>query len=263
MNNVRWSDQDRFLGPFTIAGSGYSPFGFMLTSADDEDRRASMRVHLGKTTILAPVPNWLIRPRKTKVIAKYWSEADIARMGRDWYWQIDEREFGFCLSDGALHVHYGVQTNEWPGSKSRCFFYPWRSWRVERKTLYDADGKRFADLPLKDWESRFAIQDTCPTVRFLFRDFDGEEITAITRIEETEQKWGEGRWKWLSLFRRPRVTRGLDIRFLSEVGKRKGSWKGGTVGHGITMLPGETHEDAFRRYCPANGLVFIKRQHLQ
>jgi hypothetical protein len=29
----------------------------------------------------------------------------------------------------------------------------------------------------------------------------------------------------------------------------KGSWKGGTVGHSIAMLPGELHGAAFARYC--------------
>lgn len=32
-------------------------------------------------------------------------------------------------------------------------------------------------------------------------------------------------------------------------GPEKGSWKGGTIGHSIEMLPDELHEAAFRRYC--------------
>lgn len=51
----------------------------------------------------------------------------------------------------------------------------------------------------------------------------------------------------------------LDLEFSSEVGRRKGSWKGGTLGHGIEMLPGELHEAAFRRYCAQNDLTFVKR----
>lgn len=41
----------------------------------------------------------------------------------------------------------------------------------------------------------------------------------------------------------------LDLRFSEEVGPQKGSWKGGTIGTGCDMLPGETPEQAFRRYC--------------
>ena len=35
----------------------------------------------------------------------------------------------------------------------------------------------------------------------------------------------------------------------SSGGPEKGSWKGGTMGHGIDMVAGELHESAFRRYC--------------
>ena len=41
-----------------------------------------------------------------------------------------------------------------------------------------------------------------------------------------------------------------------ETGKRKGSWKGGTIGHSIGMEPGELHESAFRRYCTEHNMVF-------
>ena len=45
-----------------------------------------------------------------------------------------------------------------------------------------------------------------------------------------------------------------------ETGSKKGSWKGGTIGHGIDMLPGELHEGAFRRYCLAHKMKFIGRE---
>ncbi|WP_370281967.1 hypothetical protein [Pseudooceanicola sp.] len=68
-----------------------------------------------------------------------------------------------------------------------------------------------------------------PTVDFRFKDFDGEELTASTRIEEYEHKFGTGWFSWLSLFRRRRVRRSLDIRFSGETGRRKGSWEGGSL----------------------------------
>ena len=100
-------------------------------------------------------------------------------------------------------------------------------------------------------------------------DYDDEEITATTYTEEREYKKGTSWCKWLSLFIRPKVVRALDISFSAEVGPRKGSWKGGTVGHGIDMLPGENHESAFRRYCKKGykardnktyPLTFIKKE---
>ena len=41
----------------------------------------------------------------------------------------------------------------------------------------------------------------------------------------------------------------LDIEFDQETGPGKGSWKGGTFGHGIEMYEGETHLSAMKRYC--------------
>ena len=87
------------------------------------------------------------------------------------------------------------------------------------------------------------------TVSFQFEDYDGEIITATSLIEERQWEFGEGYFKWLSWFRKPKIIRSLDLQFSEEVGPEKGSWKGGTVGHGIDMLPGEMHEQAFRRYC--------------
>ena len=54
---------------------------------------------------------------------------------------------------------------------------------------------------------------------------------------------------WLSIFRRAKIRRSLSLTFSEEVGPEKGSWKGGLMGTGIEMLPGELHEAAFRRYC--------------
>jgi hypothetical protein len=88
----------------------------------------------------------------------------------------------------------------------------------------------------------------------MFNDFDGEVITATTHIEEREWRFGTGWFAWLSLFRRPRIIRSLDIRFSAEVGPRKGSWKGGTMGHSIEMLPGELHRGAFQRYAAKHNL---------
>lgn len=263
MRPIHWSDHDHYFGPFTFAREGFARFGIMLTSSDDERDQAYARLHVAGFTAITPIPGWLVRPHKVQVHARGWDAATIERMGRDWYWDIHEREFGAYTAEGALHVHYGAQTHDSSTDCSRCFFFPWRSWRVVRESLYDDAGEHFTDLPrhvrLADgeaWKKRHELQDACPTVSFDFHDFDGERITAKTRIEERERKLGEGRWRWLSIFRRPQITRSLDLQFSSEVGRRKGSWKGGTIGHSITMLPGELHEHAFRRYCEKKGLIF-------
>lgn len=255
---IRWSDSDRHLGPITVAW-GQPEFGLVLRSKGDEDAPAYGRLHLSRLTVLWPMPSWLIRPHREKIIAKSWDAGTVERLGRDWYWQIDRRAYGFTVSDGTLFLKFGRQTGDSWTDQSRCIFLPWKEWRHVRHSFYDMDGDLFADVPDRDWDARQMLEVACPTVRFQFRDFDGEEITATTRIEERQWKRGEGRFKWLSWFVRDKVRRSLDIRFSAEVGERKGSWKGGTIGTGIEMLPGELHEAAFRRYCGQNGMTFIGR----
>lgn len=263
----RWGDNDHYLGPLTYARDRkhYRPFAVVLASGCDEYPGASLRISgFGHTFILA-LPQWALKPYRKRRQA-HWDEATVERMGRDWYWSIDKREYGFSLSDGFLNVSLGRQTMDSSTDQRWGYFLPWTQWRHVRHSFYGLDGKHVATLPDTGkpylgnpgrWERERAIADAIPTVSFEFDDFDGERITATTKIEEREWRAGTGWFKWLSLFRELRVSRSLDLRFSAEVGKRKGSWKGGTIGHSIEMLPGELHEAAFRRYCQQEGLTFV------
>lgn len=58
----------------------------------------------------------------------------------------------------------------------------------------------------------------------------------------------EWRWrclKWLPLFAKKRQS--ITVEFDAEVGERTGSWKGGVMGTGYTMLPGESPLETLRR----------------
>lgn len=267
----RWSDNDKYLGPLTYArdSRGYRPLALVLASGEEEYPGASLRFSgFGRTIILA-LPEWAIRPYREKVKARFWDAATIDRLGRDWYWTIDRREYGFSLSDGFLNISLGRQTNDSSTEQRWGCFLPWTQWRHVRRSFYGLEGEHVATLPpskrfvLGDnsqWEWDRAIEESTPTASFTFDDFDGERITATTKIEEREWHFGTGLFKWLSLFRAPKVRRSLDIHFSAEVGERKGSWKGGTIGHGIEMRPSELHEAAFRRYCSEHNLTFVGRE---
>ncbi len=254
---IRWSDNDRRYGPVTVARGDFPRIGFAVTSSDDEGRDAYGRIHLWRTTILWPMPSGLIRPCREKVRARYWDAETIERMGRDWYWQVDRREYGVSIIDGVLHYNYGRQTHDSDTDCSGCYFLPWKEWRHVRHSFYDMDGDLFCHVS-DDWDERRKQEVACPSIRFNFADFDGEVIEAKTRIEERQWKRGAGWCKWLSLVWPDKIRRSLNLEFSSEVGKRKGSWKGGTIGHSIDMLPSELHEAAFRRYCEQEGLTFIE-----
>jgi len=160
-------------------------------------------------------------------------------------------EYGFMLCDGHFNIYYGRQTHDSSTEQRWGCFLPWTQWRFVRFSLYDLTGVELysEDGYARDYEGRRIAESNCPKARFEFDDYDGKRIIATTHIEEREWRFGTGYFKWLSLFRRPRVSRSLAINYSEEVGKDKGSWKGGTVGCGIDMLPNETAESAFRRHC--------------
>lgn len=261
----RWSDNDRFFGPFTYARDvrGYRPISVMLCSGDGDDYPGcSLRLSAFGHTLIAALPQ-IIKPwRRWHEITTEPTRSQCIAEGREpGYWDSHSREFGFSIVERAVHWHFGAQTHDSESDKSKCWSFPWREHRCIRHSLYDLTGDLFADLPQGKWSrNRFAvekaIEDACPVDRFNFADFDGEQIVATCRIEEREWKRGKGLFRLFFLGRNS-IRRSLDLQFSAEVGKRKGSWKGGTIGHSIDMLPGELHEAAFRRYCEQQGLTFV------
>lgn len=260
MKALRWGDNDKYFGPITYARDRrWKPLTIDLSSADDEDRCCSLRLSaFGHTVIVALPP--IVPSYRERVYPTGWTAETIARLGRNWYWQVDQRSFGFTVSDGHLDVRFGRQTNDSSTERRWGKFLPWTQWRHVRFSLYGIDGGHvWSSAGGKyDWEAQRAAEECCPGLSFDFLDYDGEAIVAATKIDEREWRFGTGWFEWLSLFRRPRIARSLDIKFTAETGERKGSWKGGTVGHSIAMLPGELHEAAFRRYCAEHHMTFVK-----
>lgn len=251
MNYCRLTDNDRRFWCFDLGErhADWQPLSIILSSGNDE--------YPGCALILRAF-GWSLRARLPKIIkahvirhkATTWDAATVARMGRDWYAEVFPCEYGFSVHDGFLQVFLGPQTWDSLTTKSWSKFLPWTQWRHVRHSFYDADGQHFwTEVEGMKWEERQRIKDGCPTAKFKVLDHDGVEIETTTRIEEREWHFGTGWFKWLSLFRRPKISRSLDIEFAAEVGPEKGSWKGGLIGTSIEMLPGELHEAAFRRYC--------------
>ncbi|WP_380778050.1 hypothetical protein [Sphingomonas sp. R86520] len=258
----RWSDNDRRLGRFIYAREKtYRPLAVEITSNGDEDDEqfSTLRLRAFGHTLIVILPP-IVKPWKRWVdtSAAPWSSNPAGG-----YWDMGKREYGFSVTEGYLSVSLGRVTNDSSTEQRWGYFLPWTQWRFVGHRLYGIDGTLFAKLhnrakwrtPESDENER--LQEVCPRALFEFDDYDGERITATTKIEEREWAFGERWCKFLSLFRRNKVRRSLDLWFSAETGKRKGSWKGGTLGHSIDMLPGELHEAAFRRYCAAHGMTFV------
>ncbi|WP_341249262.1 hypothetical protein [Cupriavidus pauculus] len=247
----RLTDNDRHFWCFDLGArhTDWRPWSLILASGTDEHPGCYLMMRAFGWSLRLRLPR-IIKPHVVKHKATTWDAATVARMGRDWYAEIFPREFGFSLSDGFLQIFLGPQTWDSLTTKSWCTHLPWTQWRHVRHSYYDRLGEHYwTEQDGMEWTERQRMQDACPTVAFRFADYDGTEIVATTRIEEREWRFGTGCFKWLSLFRRPKVRRSLDITFASEVGPEKGSWKGGLIGTGTDVLPGELHEGAFLRYC--------------
>lgn len=79
---------------------------------------------------------------------------------------------------------------------------------------------------------------------YLYTDkYDGTKIPTIIYVEERE--WRPKWLSWTKLFNRVNTT--IDVHFSEEVGNRKGSYKGGTLGCGYTIKKNETPLDCLKR----------------
>ena len=232
-------------------------FRVMLESGDDEYPGCFLVLGLGKWRKQIAIPA-IVKPGVCMVRGQYnYDEFIESRYGV----YLFENHFNICYGRGDANFNRDIFGEE---QRWSCFL-PWMEWRHVRHSLYDLSGghvftqfDRDAAKGVKQYEDFRKQEPICPKRVFTFRDFDGEEIEATTHIEEREWHRGEGWFKWLSWFTPAKIRRSLDIQFNKETGKRKGSWKGGTIGHGIDMQPGELHESAFRRYCVKHGMTFVK-----
>ena len=259
----RYSGNDNHFGPFTYSkhnDQGWRPFGLMLDSGgdheDSDNTGCNLKLHGFGRTLIVELPR-LLPDYRVKHVPTTWDAATIARLGRDHYFEVFPCEYGFTFSDKTLHVHYGPQTHDSITTKNKVFFLPWLNWRFVRQSWYGPTGQHIETLwettsrevKRAQWDWRYEFEKTLVKTVFVIEDFDGKRIECATHIEEREWRFGTGAFAWLSVFRRAKIQRSLSLAFSEEVGPEKGSWKGGTMGTGIDMLPGELHEAAFRRYC--------------
>lgn len=250
----RLTDNDRDFGPLTLGRWSKTFSGYIESGDDDQPETYLMFVAFG-WALRIRVWNWLCRPWRERWVECQWDAETVKRLGRSGYWSMRPRRFGVSLSDMGngydfLQCFFGPQTDDSSTTKSWAKHLPWKQWDYVRHSLYTPTGEHFhTETRGADFREFFRQKEQCPKVHFGFEDYDGELIVATCMIEEREWHKGSAWFKWLRLFSAPKIRRDLDIAFSAEVGPEKGSWKGGTVGHGIDMLPGECPKEAFQRYC--------------
>lgn len=153
--------------------------------------------------------------------------------------------FNFSHDIQALFLYWGT--------KCKIFYYPWADWGSNIRHQVMLENGTFVDAPksgicpiTKRWET----EDEHPNLyrrqvpyRYVLNNDTVQERTATVTVEERE--WRLSWLRWTPLFNK--VQRCIDVSFDEEVGERTGSWKGGCVGCGYQMLPGEDPIDCLRR----------------
>ncbi len=192
----------------------------------------------------------------------------------DEYIEYTQRRYGAYMFDGHFNVMYGNASDDSREEQRWSCFVPWSAARFIRTSHYDRDGtrillthwdrKRPGKSGFKDWQQQRDEVDALDNITvFAFADYDGQEILATCRVEEREWRLGTGVFRWLFFFRRPRIEKSLSLEFNEEVGPGKSSWKGGIVGHGASMQPGESVRHAWARYCDKYHLTPLDRSPLE
>lgn len=141
-----------------------------------------------------------------------------------WKWVVPDNYqcsgpiYGFSFVGDGLHLHWGKCNGHPRTDPFTIVPMPWR-WNHR---LHETIGK----------------PESHP-FRYVLRSGEVQDRTATIQAER--RVWT--RW-WLPF---KRESRYIDIAFSDEVGEKSGSWKGGVLGCGYEMLPGESPLDTLRR----------------
>lgn len=245
------------------------------SNSDNENDRCSLTAYAFGYAFRVFLPN-IIKPYKfkAKVRVNCWDEETIKRMGRDWYYVEFTNKYGISLSEnGFLQIYYGLQNenNHYTHlnkdgylsynhneekvkrieSKSKSWFLPWHVTRMVSHKLYDNKHRVFWSQKEEkhNFDDFYKHKELCPTVDFLVKDYDGTIIKVKTYIEERQWKYGDGIFKWISLFKKDIHSRVLELEFEQELGKGKEDWKGGIMATSIEIPVGTTRAEALKKFC--------------
>lgn len=253
----RLTDNDTYylFGIITVGTVGEGGPSLRLTSAnpDNEDNYCTLNIRVFDRCIRVILPP-IIQPYKVKQKAKYWSEEDIKRQGRDWYYKYFTREYGFSFWDDSVILDYGLQSGDSSDNpKTTVVSLPWKRYRFVRHSVYDLHGNVYKENKnYKNETSHVEYEDRlkAPKATFDLIDLhDNTPVKAEFMLEEREWRLGTGVFKFLSYFTKPLIRRSFKVEFSSEVGGDKGSWKGGVTGTSVDSLPGELHQQGLDRLC--------------
>lgn len=169
-----------------------------------------------------------------------------------WRWVVPDEgqcsgpKYGFYFFDTSLVLEWGKSKGR-RGDPRLHIDLPWALHFHKRSELVEGDsyakGKQgWCEVPKELNHGVIATKWTAP-YRYARRCGEVQERTATFYAERWEHRYN---WiRWLPFPRR--IATSISIDFDDEVGERTGSWKGGVLGCGYDLRPGESPLECLRR----------------
>lgn len=264
MNNIRLGrlgDNDKRYGPLTVSrknksdrkDSFFSYFYLETVTSEDLIYTEPLKDQFCNTltfhfspigSIRLRLPFNILKPRFNKVGVKSWSKETIERLGRDWYYDVQETRTGFNFSG------HGFQFNL-PKRKTVVKDWPWT---IDHKatTYYHSDT---GEIHVTD--KKYCVSSDVTHSNYLIRDSDGTVLVVSCCLVNRSYYRTKGILKWLRPFLPLKYFWSTEFQFSEETGAGKHSWKGGTVGSGINTTPDEPMVESLYRYCSGHGMVIL------
>ncbi len=157
--------------------------------------------------------------------------------------------WGAVYMEDTLMVYHGGGGNFQGGPKAKLFYMPWSLQWCRTSTLLD-DGtwhndthsNRYKSVGYDNTPKQNDVMEWKEVHPFVDRY---DETTVLATIGIVEREWRRKWLMWIPLFGLKRKT--IEIEFDQEVGRSKGSWKGGTIGCSYEMIGNETPLECLTR----------------
>lgn len=220
-----------------------------------EDKRNTLSIGFGGRYIKWLLPFSIIKP-----VLDY--KSSYTRDGVEIQYDVyEKREYkiSYDKKEGYINIHWNYAdqllyniTKHKSYSKWITLFWGDFSCSCSRWELLNLDKSLYKDITKVDYETRQELDKHHQYIEFTFLDYDKEEITATGKLVRRVYSYGNQNMvtRWImKFFRKPIDNTYLEMEFHKEIGPNKGSYKGGTTGQGVKLLPDELPEEAFVRYC--------------
>lgn len=157
----------------------------------------------------------------------------------------EEKTYGMSIHDNTVFFNWGYNLKGWDLPFVSCG-------GCVRWVRYNgsSDAYFYDSMLTASWEThpyKMKYEGGCqnPTTwEYDYTDpYDGAVVPCKFWVEEME--WRPKWLKWTKAFAKTR--RYIEVEFSQEMGPRKGSWKGGTLGCGYELLSGEHPTDCIKR----------------